>query len=110
MRTVLPGANVISNRASVVLVGANLWFAVAPVLAEFPIGALTDFLTGRIAPEVSEFGEIRMTREEVAGWLQKARTAPLPHDRGIAIANLQNCAWVLLDVPAAKPAALELPD
>ena len=35
MRTVLPGANVISNRASVVLVGANLWFAVAPVLAEF---------------------------------------------------------------------------
>jgi hypothetical protein len=37
-----------------------------------------------------------MTREDVAGWLEKARTAPLPQDRGIAIANLQNCAWVLL--------------
>ena len=108
MQTVLPGANVISHRAAAVLVGASLWFAAASVLAEFSTSALTDFLTGRIAPEVSEFGEIRMTREDVAGWLKKARTAPLPHDRGIAIANLQNCAWVLLDVPAAKPAALEL--
>ena len=108
MQTVLPGANVISHRAAAVLVGASLWFAAASVLAEFSTSALTDFLTGRIAPEVSEFGEIRMTREDVAGWLEKARTAPLPHDRGIAIANLQNCAWVLLDVPATKPAALEL--
>ena len=96
MRTVLPGANVISSRAAVVLVGASLLFAAASVLAEFSTGALADFLTGRIAPEVSEFGEIRMTREDVAGWLEKARTAPLPQDRGIAIANLQNCAWVLL--------------
>ena len=108
VRTVLPGANVIFNQAASALVGASLWFALGSVRAEFPPGALTDFLTGRIAPEVSEFGEIRMTREDVAGWLEKARTAPLPHDRGIAIANLQNCAWVLLDVSATRPAALEL--
>ena len=76
MRTVLPGANVISNRAAVVLVGASLWFAIAPILAEFPTSALTDFLTGRVAPEVSKFGEIRMTREDVAGWLEKQRRRP----------------------------------
>jgi hypothetical protein len=70
--------------------------------------ALTDFLAGRIAAEASEFGEIRMTRKDVATWMEKARTARLPHDRGIAIANLQNCAWVLLEVPGAKPAAIEL--
>ena len=50
MRTVLPGTNVISNRAAVVLVGASLWFAIAPILAEFPTSALTDFLTGRVRP------------------------------------------------------------
>jgi hypothetical protein len=76
VQTVLPGANVISNRAAAALLGASLWFAAASVRAEFPTSALTDFLTGRIAPEVSEFGEIRMTREDVAGWLEKARTAP----------------------------------
>jgi hypothetical protein len=40
--------------------------------------------------------------------MEKAKTARQPRDRGIAIANLQNCAWVLLSVPGAKPAALEL--
>jgi hypothetical protein len=49
-----------------------------------------------------------MTRKDVASWMEKARRARLPHDRGIAIANLQNCAWVLLGVPGAKPAAIEL--
>jgi hypothetical protein len=105
----VPGVNAISNRAAAALAAlASLWFAVASVPAEFSTGALTDFLTGRMAPEMSEFGEMRMTRNDVAGWLEKARTARQPHDRGVAIANLQNCAWVLLDVPAAKPAALEL--
>ena len=108
VQTVLLGANVISNRAAAVLAVASLWFAVPLVVAEFSTGALADFLTGRIAPEVSEFGEIRMTRKDVAGWMEKARTARRPQDRGIAIANLQNCAWVLLDVPGAKPAAIEL--
>jgi hypothetical protein len=108
VQTVLLGANVISNRAAAVLAVASLWLAVPLVVAEFSTGALADFLTGRIAPEVSEFGEIRMTRKDVAGWMEKARTARVPHDRGIAIANLQNCAWVLLDVPGAKPAAIEL--
>ena len=106
MQTVLPGANVISNRAAAALAVVSLWCAVPLVVAES--GALTDFLTGRIAPEVTEFGEIRMTRNDVATWMEKARTARLPRDRGIAIANLQNCAWVLLAVPGAKAAALEL--
>jgi hypothetical protein len=107
VQTVLLGANVISNRAAAVLAVASLWLAVPLVVAEFSTGALADFLTGRIAPEVSEFGEIRMTRKDVAGWLEKARTARRPQDRGIAIANLQNCAWVLLDVPGEKAAAIE---
>ena len=108
VQTLLPRANVISNRAAAALAVASLWFAVPRAVTGFSTGALTDFLTGRIAPDLSEFGEIRMTREDVAGWLEKARTARRPQDRGIAIANLQNCAWVLLDVPGAKPAALEL--
>ena len=94
-------------RAAAVLSVATLWL-VPSGLAEFSSGALTDFLAGRLAPEVSEFGEIRMTRKDVAAWMEKARTARQPRDRGIAIANLQNCAWVLLGVPGAKPAALEL--
>jgi hypothetical protein len=78
--------------------------------ADFSNRALRDFLEGRIAPEVSEFGETRLTRKDVASWMEKARTARQPRDRGIAIANLQNCAWVLLSVPEAKPVAIELLD
>ena len=108
MQPVVRGTRAISNRAAAGLAVAGLWFFVLWARAEFPSGALTEFLAGRIAPEASEFGEIRMTRKDVAAWMEKARTARLPHDRGIAIANLQNCAWVLVTVPGAKPAAIEL--
>jgi hypothetical protein len=76
--------------------------------AQIATSALSEFLAGRIAPEVSEFGEIRMTRQDVVLWTEKARTARQPRDIGIAIANLQNCAWNLLSVPETKPVALEL--
>jgi hypothetical protein len=99
---VQPDTRAISNRAAAALAVAGLCFFVLSAMAEFPSGALKEFLAGRIAPEASEFGEIRMTRKDVATWMEKA------HDRGIAIANLQNCAWVLLSVPGAKPAAIEL--
>jgi hypothetical protein len=72
--------------------------------------ALNQFLAGQIAPEVHEFGEIQMTRADISGWLQKLRTAKQPQERGVAVANLQNCAWVLLDTPETLPAALELLD
>jgi hypothetical protein len=108
VQTILPGKRVISNRAAATLAVAALCFFVPSAMAGFSNGALTAFLSGHIAPEASEFGEIRMTRNDVAGWMQKARTARLPHDRGIAIANLQNCAWVLVNVPGARPAAIEL--
>ena len=108
MHAFLLGTKGIFNRAAAVLSVAGLWLLAPSGLAEVSNGALADFLTGRIAPEVSEFGEIRMTRKDVATWIEKARTARQPRDRGIAIANLQNCAWVLLSVPDAKPAALEL--
>jgi hypothetical protein len=79
--------------------------------ADYPRGEeLAEFLAGQIAPEVVEFGEIRMTRSHVSDWLNKLRTAHRPEERGTAVANLQNCAWVLLDVPTARPAALELLD
>jgi hypothetical protein len=65
-------------------------------------------LAGQIAPEVHEFGEIRMTRSDVSAWLTKLRTARMPAERGIAVANLQNCAWVLLDTPETIPVALEI--
>jgi hypothetical protein len=108
VQTILPGTRVISNRAAATLAVAALCFFVPSAMAGFSNGALTAFLSGHIAPEASEFGEIRMTRNDVASWMQKARTARLPHDRGIAIANLQNCAWVLVNVPGARPAAIEL--
>ena len=75
---------------------------------EPPRHALSQFLAGQIAPEVQEFGPIRMKREDISEWLKKLRTARLPAERGIAVANLQNCAWVLLDLPATAPVALEL--
>lgn len=71
-------------------------------------GKLTAFLLTQIAPEALEFGETRMTRANVLEWLKKLRTARRPQDRGIAVANLQNCAWALLNVPNARPAAIEL--
>ena len=108
MHTFLLGTKGIFNRAAAVLSVAGILLFVPSGAAEFSNVALTDFLAGRVAPEVSEFGEIRMTRKDVATWMEKARTARQPRDRGIAIANLQNCAWVLLSVPGAKPAALEL--
>ena len=49
-----------------------------------------------------------MTRADISQWLQKLRTARHPQERGTAVANLQNCAWVLLETPATTPAALEL--
>jgi hypothetical protein len=104
----LLGTKGIFNRSAAVLSVAGLWFLVPSGVAEVSDGALGDFLAGRIAPEVSEFGEIRMTRKDVSTWMEKTKTARQPRDRGIAIANLQNCAWVLLSVPGAKPAALEL--
>jgi hypothetical protein len=76
--------------------------------AQPPNQALSHFLAGQIAPEVQEFGAIRLTRADISAWLNKLRTARLPAERGIAVANLQNCAWVLLEVPAATPVALEL--
>ena len=51
-----------------------------------------------------------MTRADVSQWLQKLRTARQPQERGIAVANLQNCAWVLLDTPKTVPVALEILD
>ena len=78
--------------------------------SESPIQALNQFLAGQIAPDRHEFGEIRMTRADVAQWLQKLRTARHPQERGVAVANLQNCAWVLLDTAETLPAALELLD
>jgi hypothetical protein len=70
--------------------------------------ALNQFLANQIAPEVQEFGEIRITRADISQWLQRLRTAKQPQERGVAVANLQNCAWVLLDTPETKPVALEL--
>lgn len=74
-----------------------------------PIGqGLSQFLAGQIAPDLHEFGEIRMTRADISRWLQKLRTAKQTSERGIAVANLQNCAWMLLDTPETVPVALEI--
>ena len=108
-----------SGKISALRVTAG-WQAAAVVAAGFllgaldssegqsPSGGLGDFLAGRVAAETDEFGKTRLTRKEVASWLEKARTSRRVEDRGVAIANLQNCAWILLGVPGAKPAALEL--
>ena len=108
-----------SGKISALRVTAG-WQAAAVVAAGFllgaldssegqsPSGGLGDFLAGRVAAETDEFGKTRLTRMELAGWLEKARTSRRVEDRGVAIANLQNCAWILLGVPGAKPAALEL--
>ena len=49
-----------------------------------------------------------MSRADISQWLHKLRTAKQPRERGVAVANLQNCAWVLLDTPATIPVALEI--
>jgi hypothetical protein len=89
------------------IVAAFLLTAISRAV-EPPRQALSQFLTGQIAPQVQEFGQIRMTSADISEWLKKLRTARLPAERGIAVANLQNCAWVLLDFPATTPVALEL--
>ncbi len=76
--------------------------------SELPNQVLNQFLAGQIAPDRHEFGEIRMTRAGVSQWLQKLRTAKQPQERGVAVSNLQNCAWVLLDTPQTVPVALEI--
>ena len=108
-----------SGKISALRVTAG-WQAAAVVAAGFllgaldssegqsPSGGLGDFLAGRVAAETDEFGKTRLTRKELTGWLEKARTSRRVEDRGVAIANLQNSAWILLGVPGAKPAALEL--
>jgi hypothetical protein len=86
----------------------SILLTVIPGRSELPNQALNQFLAGQIAPDRHGFGEIRMTRADVAQWLQKLRTARQPQERGIAVANLQNCAWVLLDTPETLPVALEI--
>jgi hypothetical protein len=94
--------------ASTPLIIAGFLLTAISRAVEPPRQALSQFLAGQIAPELQEFGQIRMTRADISEWLKKLRTARLPAERGIAVANLQNCAWVLLDLPATTPAALEL--
>jgi hypothetical protein len=86
----------------------SVLLSVIPGRSELPSQALSQFLAGQVAPDRREFGEIRMTRANVAEWLQKLRMAKQPQERGIAVANLQNCAWVLLDTPETLPVALEI--
>ena len=71
MQAVVPGTRAISNRAAAALVVAGLWFFVPLAVAEFSSGGLTEFLAGHIAAEASEFDEIRMTRKDVATWMEK---------------------------------------
>jgi hypothetical protein len=96
------------DRRALVVATATFSALVPMNAAQIQAGALGEFLAGRITPGVSEFGEIRMTRQDVVAWMEKARTSRQPRDIGIAIANLQNCAWILLDISEAKPAAMEL--
>ena len=79
-----------------------------PGRSELSNQVLNQFLAGQIAPDRHEFGEIRMTRADISQWLQKLRTAKQPQERGVAVSNLQNCAWVLLDTPPTVPVALEI--
>jgi hypothetical protein len=92
------------------LIAAAILLTTVATRSQLPGQALSQFLAGQIAPEIHEFGEIRMTRSDVSAWLAKLRAARTPLERGTAVANLQNCAWLLLDTPEAIPAALELLD
>jgi hypothetical protein len=90
------------------LILVSVLLTIIPGRSEVSNQALSRFLAGQIAPDRQEFGEILMTRADVSQWLQKLRTAKQPQDRGIAVANLQNCAWVLLDTPETAPVALDI--
>jgi hypothetical protein len=103
-------AGTIYNRTAAVFVVICLSLSGALGGEDFSREALAQFLAGEIAPDVLEFGETRVTREDILNWLRRLRTSRQPKDRGIAVANLQNCAWVLLSVPATKPVAMELLD
>ena len=87
---------------------AGVLLTAIPGRSELSNQVLNQFLAGQIAPDVHEFGEIRMSRADIAQWLQKLRTAKQPQERGVAVSNLQNCAWVLLDTPQTVPVALEI--
>ena len=39
---------------------------------------------------------------------KSSERAKQPQERGVAVSNLQNCAWVLLDTPQTVPVALEI--
>ncbi len=97
-----------ARHISLPFVLAGVLLTAIPGRSELPSQALNRFLAGQIAPDVHEFGDIRMSRANIAQWLQKLRTAKQPRERGVAVANLQNCAWVLLDTPATIPVALEI--
>ena len=97
-----------ARHISLPFVLAGVLLTAIPGRSELSSQALNRFLAGQIAPDVHEFGEIRMSRADIAQWLQKLRTAKQPRERGVAVANLQNCAWVLLDTPATIPVALEI--
>ena len=71
---------------------AGVLLTAIPGRSELSSQALNRFLAGQIAPDVHEFGEIRMSRADIAQRLQKLRTAKKPRERGVAVANLQNCA------------------
>ena len=87
---------------------ASILLIAIPGRSELFSQALNRFLASQIASDVHEFGDIRMSRADISQWLQKLRTAKQPRERGVAVANLQNCAWVLLDTPATIPVALEI--
>jgi hypothetical protein len=104
----LPPRRNTARHISLPFVLASILLIAIPGRSELSSQALNRFLAGQIAPDVHEFGEIRMSRADIAQWLQKLRTAKQPRERGVAVANLQNCAWVLLDTPATIPVALEI--
>jgi hypothetical protein len=105
----ITAARVTARRQAATLLAVGVLFGVLdPSEGQSPAGGLGDLLAGRVAPETEEFGKTRLTRKELGDWLERARTWRRVEDRGVAIANLQNCAWVLLGVAGAKPAALEL--
>ena len=104
----LPPRRNTARHISLPFVLASILLIASPGRSELSSQALNRFLAGQIAPDVHEFGEIRMSRADIAQWLQKLRTAKQPRERGVAVANLQNCAWVLLDTPETLPVALEI--
>ena len=104
----LPPRRNTARHISLPFVLASILLIAIPGRSELSSQALNRFLAGQIAPDVHEFGEIRMSRADIAQWLQKLRTAKQPQERGVAVSNLQNCAWVLLDTPQTVPVALEI--